>query len=245
MDPIQNNNLEPGRLARQHAFGPAVEALGRDIERNEGANFIPFAPPHNMILPPQPFQLAPPIELPLVPPQPFQPIQLQLQRPPPIELPPLPLFPFGQDDDIIRNFPGLGRLDGLRLGGAAGIDELEGLDKELAEMDVELGRMLTWEDIDGYHLHKFITGRTFKNRSYYNSMLEEFYRRIFYAYAEELRHGRAEYNPNIHETETMLYEGQLRRLEELLDEERMERAQERWREEERGRDIMNELIMIQ
>jgi len=25
----------------------------------------------------------------------------------------------------------------------------------------------------------------------------------------------------------------------------MERAQERWREEERGRDIMNELIMIQ
>lgn len=229
MDPIQNNNLEPGRLARQHAFGPAVEAFGRDFDRNEGANFIPFAPPHNMVLPPQPFQ-APQL------PQLGRP---QLQLAPPIELPLVPLFPFGQDDDIIRDFPG------LRLGGAAGIDELEGLDKELANMDVELGRMLTWEDIDGYHLHKFITGRTFKNRSYYNSILEEFYRCIFNAYPEELRNGRVQYNPNIHETETMLYEGQLRRLEELLEEERMERAQERWREEERGRDIMNDLIVIQ
>lgn len=238
MDPIQNNNLEPGRLARQHAFGPAVEAFGRDFDRNEGANFIPFAPPHNMILPPQPFQLAPPIELPLVPPQP---IQLQLQRPPPIELPPLPLFPFGQDDDIIRNFPGLGRLDGLRLGEAAGIDELEDLDKELAEMDVELGRMLTWEDIDGYHLHKFITGRTFKNRGYYNSVLEDFYRRIFHAYAEELREGRAEYNPNIHETETLLYEGQRRRLEELVAEENAEYARLR----ERDQEILRGAFVIQ
>ena len=220
MDPIQNNNLEPGRLARQHAFGPAVEAFGRDYDRNEGANFIPFAPPHNMVFPPQPFQ-APQV------PQLHRP---QLQLAPPIELPLVPLFPFGQpfgeDDDIIRDFPG------LRLGGAAGIDELEGLDKELANMDVELGRMLTWEDIDGYHLHKFITGRTFKNRGYYNSVVEDFYRRIFNAYPEELREGRAQYNPNIHETETMLYEGQLRRLEELLHEENLERARLRDREDE-------------
>lgn len=170
-------------------------APARDIERNGGADFLRFLPPLNAMV----------------------------QPPPPIELPPLPLFPFGQDDDVIRNFPGLG---------AGGLDELYGLDKELAEMDVPLGRMLTWEDIDGYHLHKFITGRSFKNRGYYNSVLEDFYRRIFHAYPEELRQGRAEYDPNIHETETMLYEGQLRRLEELLDEERMERAQDLRREEQ-------------
>ena len=216
MDPIQNNFLVNNGLAparqpppRQPAFGPLVEALGRDIERNGGADFLRFLPPLNAMV----------------------------QPPPPIELPPLPANPFGRENDAnpIFNFRG---LDGLRLNGVAGIDELYGLDKELAEMDVPLGRMLTWEDIDGYHLHKFITGRTFKNRSYYNSMLEEFYRRIFYAYPEELREGRAEYNPNIHETETMLYEGQLRRLEELLEEERMERAQEYRREEQREFIIM-------
>ncbi len=103
---------------------------------------------------------------------------------------------------------------------ADGIGVLHGLDKELAHMDVSLGRMLHWADIDSYYLQKFITGRSFKNHGYYNSVLEDFYRCIFNAYPEELRKGRVAYDPQIHNVETLLYEGQLARLKELAEDER-------------------------
>jgi hypothetical protein len=49
----------------------------------------------------------------------------------------------------------------------------------------------------------------------------DFYWRLFCAYPEDVRSGLVEYDPNIHEVQTMLYESQLRRLGELADEERM------------------------
>ncbi len=101
------------------------------------------------------------------------------------------------------------------------VDEIDSLDKELGKMNIPLDRMLTWTDIDEYHRHKFVTGRSFKNRGYYHSMVQEFYARIFYAYPEDLRTGLVEYNPNIHEVQTMLYEEQLRCLEQLAEAERM------------------------
>lgn len=101
------------------------------------------------------------------------------------------------------------------------VDEIDSLDKELGKMNVPLDRMLTWADMCDYHRYKFVTGRTFKNRGYYASIIVDFYHRLFYAYPEDLRTGLVEYDPNIHEVQTMLYECQLRRLEELAEEERM------------------------
>lgn len=101
------------------------------------------------------------------------------------------------------------------------VDERESLDKELAKMNIPLDRMLTWADMCDYHRHKFVTGRSFKNRGYYASIIVDFYWRLFYAYPEDLRTGRVEYDPNIHEVQTMLYESQLHRLEELAEGERM------------------------
>ncbi len=97
----------------------------------------------------------------------------------------------------------------------------EEVENQVWPVEGDLGRMLTWQDLvdDGYHLHKFMTGRSFKTRSYYQNKLVEFYERIFLAYPEELRSGMVAYDPNIHNRQTNYYEGQLRFLERMIAEE--------------------------
>ena len=184
-------------------------------------------PPHQLVDPHQPLDPLPPFPLQLNGPLPLFPVlepnqilRLPRQR---REIPDLPpLYP----DDIIQN-PDLAPVyppvinDNVPFFNIQDQDEINILDMELGKMNVPLDRMLTWADIDGYYLHKFRTGRSFKNRGYYDSLVQDFYARIFYAYPEDLRAGLVEYNPNIHEVQTMLYEEQLRCLEQLSEEERM------------------------
>jgi hypothetical protein len=82
----------------------------------------------------------------------------------------------------------------------------------------DLGRMLSWQDLanDAYHLHKFQTGRTFKNRGFYENTLVDFYQRIYFTYPEEVRSGAVAYDPNVHDQKTNLYEGQLQFLETMI-----------------------------
>jgi hypothetical protein len=100
----------------------------------------------------------------------------------------------------------------------------EGNDEAWA-VEGDLGRMLTWEDIDEYHLYKFTTGRSFKLRGFYENKLVEFYERIFYAYPEEVRSGAVAYDPNIHNQQTHVYEAQLQRLEERIADEHDQQRQ--------------------
>jgi len=119
-------------------------------------------------------------------------------------LPPLPLFGDYEEVDAMNN---------------------EGNDEAWA-VEGDLGRMLTWEDIDEYHLYKFTTGRSFKLRGFYENKLVEFYERIFYAYPEEVRSGAVAYNPNIHNQQTHVYEAQLQRLEERIADEHDQQRQQ-------------------
>jgi hypothetical protein len=128
----------------------------------------------------------------------------------PAALPPfgvVPLPPFG----------GYEQVDGMNN---------EGNDEAWA-VEGDLGRMLTWEDIDEYHLYKFTTGRSFKLRGFYENKLVEFYERIFYAYPEEVRSGAVAYDPNIHNQQTHVYQAQLQRLEERIADEHDQRQGQR------------------
>ncbi len=107
---------------------------------------------------------------------------------------------------------------------------LEEEEYPIVEVEGDLGRMITWEDIPSWYMWKFTTGRTFGFHGINQDKMIEFYRRIFYAYPKEVREGDVEYNPHIHLPETNCYEAQLRKLEELVEEEKNEHFELRSRE---------------
>ncbi len=100
----------------------------------------------------------------------------------------------------------------------------------IVDIEGDLGRMLTWEDIPSWYMWKFTTGRTFGYHGVNQDKMIEFYRRIFYAYPKEVREGDVEYDLHIHLPETNCYEAQLRKLEELVEEEKNEKFELRFRE---------------
>ena len=130
----------------------------------------------------------------------------------PFNLP--PGFNFGQNDPLLNLPPNRYNL----------VDVEEEEDQELIAVEGNLGRMLTLADVDGYYLHKFRTGRSFKNRGYWCAKLTDFFYRIYSAYPEDVRSGAVVFNAENHDQQTNCYEAQLRRLDELVEEERMGRG---------------------
>lgn len=127
-------------------------------------------------------------------------------------------FNFGQNDPLLNLPPNHYNLVDAEE------EEQEEEDQELVAVEGNLGRMLTLADVDGYYLHKFRTGRSFKNRGYWYAKLTDFFYRIYRAYPEDVRSGAVVFNAENHDIQTDCYEAQLRRLDELVEEERMGRG---------------------